>query len=198
MRDALSIPKYGVHSAIQAYGGVCIGRGVGNLNMEVAMRIVYVDKNRCLGCFNCERACALHRFAHDGSSQSYIRVDVDFESRIVRTSTCRQCKNAACARVCPTGALVRNPQTGIIAVNMEICIGCANCEQACVLGNVRIIPELGAAGKCDLCGGDPQCVQSCFARALLFDSLRNVIRLIKEKPGGNLAIRAIGEDDVET
>lgn len=165
--------------------------------MEAAMRIVYVDKNRCLGCFNCERACALHRFAHDGSTQSYIRVDVDFESRIVRTSTCRQCQNAACVRVCPTGALVKTPHTGIIEVNMEICIGCGNCEQACRLGNVRIIPGVGAAGKCDLCGGEPQCVQSCFARALLFGSLKNVLKRIKENRESNLAIRAIGEEEAE-
>jgi Fe-S-cluster-containing dehydrogenase component len=139
----------------------------------------------------------LYRFAHNGSYQSYIRVDVDFESRIVRTSTCRQCKNAACARVCPTGALVKTPQTGIMAVNLEICIGCGSCEHACRLGNVRIIPALGIAGKCDLCGGDPQCVQSCFARALLFDSLKNVVKLIKENRAHNLAIRAIGEEDTE-
>ena len=161
------------------------------------MRIVYVDKNRCLGCFNCERACALHRFACDGNALSYIRVKVDFESRIVLTSTCRQCAEAACARVCPTGALVRNPATGIVEVSMETCIGCGTCEYACPSGNVRIIPAAGVAGKCDLCGGDPQCVQTCFARALLFDSLANVLTLMKENREHNIAIRAVGGDTTE-
>ena len=166
-------------------------------NREAAMRIVYVDKNRCLGCFNCERACALHRFACDGNALSYIRVKVDFESRIVLTSTCRQCAEAACASVCPTGALVRNPDTGIVEVSLETCIGCGTCEHACPSGNVRIIPAAGVAGKCDLCGGDPQCVQTCFARALLFDSLANVLPLIKEDRERQFAIRAIGGENTE-
>ena len=161
------------------------------------MRIVYVDKNRCLGCFNCERACALHRFDCDGRALSYIRVKVDFESRIVLTSTCRQCADAACASACPTGALVRNPKTGIVEVSLETCIGCGTCEHACPSGNVRIIPAAGVAGKCDLCGGDPQCVQTCFARALLFDTLANVLTLMKDNREQRFAIRAIGGDETE-
>ncbi len=161
------------------------------------MQVVYVDKDRCLGCFNCERACALHRFARDGNAQSYIRVKVDFESRIVVTSTCRQCRNAACARACPSGALVKNHSSGIIEVALEVCIGCGQCEQACPSGNVRIIPDVGVAGKCDLCGGAPQCVQSCFARALLFGSLKKVARLIKADRQPHFAIRAIGKEDAE-
>ncbi len=190
-------------SLLEAPGGIwtlffSCRRGVSGVqDVKTAMQIVYVDKDRCLGCFNCERACALHRFARDGNAQSYIRVDVDFESRIVMTSTCRQCRNAACARACPSGALVKNHSTGIIEVALEVCIGCGKCEQACPSGNVRIIPDVGVAGKCDLCSGEPQCVQSCFARALLFGSLEEVARLIKAGHQGHYAIRAIGEADAE-
>ena len=139
----------------------------------------------------------MHRFACDGNAQSYIRVNVDFESRVVLTSICRQCRDAACASVCPTGALVRNPATGVLEVSLETCIGCGNCEHACPSGNVRIIPAAGVAGKCDLCGGEPQCVQSCFAQALLFDSLEKVLPLIKADREQNFAIRAIGGDETE-
>jgi len=166
-------------------------------NVEAVMQIVYVDKKRCLGCFNCERACELYHFARDGVSRSYIRVNVDFESRVVQTSTCLQCRNAACVRACPTGALARNPDTGTIEVSLATCIGCGCCEEACHLGNVRIIPEMGVAGKCDLCGGEPQCVQACFARALLFGPLKTVLKTIRENRGRNLAIRAVGEEGAE-
>ena len=45
--------------------------------------------------------------------------------------TCLQCVEAACAKVCPTEALVRSQDTGALEVDAARCIGCGLCEAAC-------------------------------------------------------------------
>jgi Fe-S-cluster-containing hydrogenase component 2 len=40
------------------------------------------------------------------------------------------------------------------------------CVSACPVGAVVVDPEEGTASKCDLCGGEPQCVKYCPAGVL--------------------------------
>jgi Fe-S-cluster-containing hydrogenase component 2 len=79
---------------------------------------------------------------------------------------CRSCEDAKCVKACPEKALSQAEGTGIILVNDAKCKGCDWCVQACEHGGIEIHPESGLAVACDLCGGEPQCVEFCPEEAL--------------------------------
>jgi Fe-S-cluster-containing dehydrogenase component len=80
--------------------------------------------------------------------------------------TCLQCAEAACVKVCPTEALVRNAQNGAVEVNLDRCIGCRSCEVACPFGHMHFDRQNLIPIKCDLCGGAPACAAFCPYEAL--------------------------------
>lgn len=135
-------------------------------------RLLVVTPPRCIGCRTCELACA---FAHGSSGQlgsARVRVYPAGPERHVPI-LCLQCSEAACVRVCPTGALRRNAETGAVELEAARCIRCRLCVVACPFGNLHVAP--GASDsivKCDLCGGDPACAKFCPTRALEMVSLQ--------------------------
>lgn len=50
------------------------------------------------------------------------------------TFSCGHCDNPACVSVCPTGAHAKDPETGLVTVDAEVCIGCGSCVEACPYG----------------------------------------------------------------
>lgn len=81
---------------------------------------------------------------------------------------CQQCTKPLCADVCPVGAISRNEETGAMVLDSNLCIGCKMCVTVCPLSGCLINPDTRAVIKCDLCGGDPQCVKYCQFGALEF------------------------------
>jgi Fe-S-cluster-containing hydrogenase component 2 len=79
---------------------------------------------------------------------------------------CRSCEDAKCVKACPEKALSQAEETGLIIVSEKKCKGCDWCVQACDHGGITIEPETGLAVVCDLCGGEPQCVEFCPEEAL--------------------------------
>jgi Fe-S-cluster-containing hydrogenase component 2 len=71
---------------------------------------------------------------------------------------------------CPRYALVVNADTGILVVDEETCDGCGICAVACPYGAISIQPggekRHKKVLKCDLCGGDPECVKWCEIKAI--------------------------------
>jgi Fe-S-cluster-containing hydrogenase component 2 len=47
---------------------------------------------------------------------------------------------------------------------------------ACPFGMIFVDAEKGFAVKCDLCGGDPECVKYCIPEALRFEEPSDFIR----------------------
>jgi anaerobic carbon-monoxide dehydrogenase iron sulfur subunit len=129
-----------------------------------AQSLVVIPRN-CVGCRTCELACS---FAHarDGvMGRSRIRVHPVAPERYVQI-TCLQCVNAACAKVCPTQAISRDPLTNALVVVEARCVGCGLCQTACPFGHIHLENETRLAHKCDLCGGHPACASFCPHRAL--------------------------------
>ena len=155
------------------------------------MNIVYVELDRCMACLSCERACLFHKSEHRAGSTANIFVNVDMERRQIFTGTCLQCEIAFCMAVCPVEAITRDPLTEAVVVDPETCIGCRMCVVACPLGYINLDDTLHRATKCDLCGGEPKCVQMCMARALHFDSLNSLAERKRKHPDLRLGLRAI-------
>jgi len=131
------------------------------------MKLYTVTVPKCIACGKCELACG---FAHgkDGKSgQTRIHIikrGVEAGTPIV----CYQCSDAACVKSCTKDALVRNPKTGAIEVDMTKCIKCKACVAACPFGNMGWDENFKEIHKCDLCKGDPQCVPFCPVGALTY------------------------------
>ncbi|MCL5263972.1 MAG: thiamine pyrophosphate-dependent enzyme [Chloroflexi bacterium] len=130
-----------------------------------AQRILGLYDKRCTGCRSCELACAAAKSGTYDLSQSRIRV-VSSSVNSFSPVTCLQCARPRCLEVCPTGAIVKNADTGIVSVREEKCVGCAMCALACPYGGMHYSSRDAKVTKCDFCDGDPECVKACATGAL--------------------------------
>jgi phenylglyoxylate dehydrogenase beta subunit len=83
---------------------------------------------------------------------------------------CRQCHGISpCIAVCPVeGALSRDLELGMITWNDEMCIRCFKCVESCPYKAIWYSENTDKILKCELCGGEPACVQACPPRILEF------------------------------
>jgi Fe-S-cluster-containing dehydrogenase component len=78
-----------------------------------------------------------------------------------------QCADAYCIESCAYGALSRSNKTGAVLVDDQLCNGCEACVVACPLRALSLDKEKRIVFKCDLCGGEPECVKVCSREALI-------------------------------
>ena len=129
-------------------------------------KFVSVDPSKCTGCGICEYACALEKGeAVWNPIKSRIRV-VRLTPLFNFALACRFCEDAQCVTACPENALTQCEKTGILMVNEKKCKGCDWCIQACPHGGITLHPDKGIAMACDLCDGEPKCVEFCPEEAL--------------------------------
>jgi Fe-S-cluster-containing hydrogenase component 2 len=131
------------------------------------VKFITVNIDRCTGCRLCELACSLKNSGECNPATAMIQV-VGFDELFSVPMMCLQCEKPYCANVCPTGAIVRDSTTGTVVVLKQKCIGCKLCTMACPFGNISFSGVKRVAVKCDLCGGEPQCVTFCPTKALEF------------------------------
>lgn len=148
------------------------------------MKRIYALEAWCIDCKRCEVACkASHSAAgdivrallhEDPAPTSRVRVEGDLHLSIA--VNCRQCDRPACVEGCISGAMRKDPATGIVTSDPGKCVGCRTCVSMCPYGCVSVQNVAGRdiALKCDLCGdgagqpGDPACVAACPNRALIY------------------------------
>ena len=129
-------------------------------------KVLSINYQKCTGCRLCELVCAV---MHDGVSnptRSRIKV-MKWESEgLYVPMSCQQCQDAPCMNVCPVKAISRDEDLGVVKVDYDVCIGCRSCVAVCPFGAMSYNTIDRKVFKCDLCGGDPQCVRFCDIKAI--------------------------------
>ncbi len=83
---------------------------------------------------------------------------------------CEHCLNPACVASCPSGALYKREEDGIVLVDQERCRGWRYCVSGCPYKKVYFNWKSGRAEKCIFCyprveaGLTPLCAHSCVGR----------------------------------
>ena len=142
------------------------------------MKRVYANAQACMACHLCEVYC---RQAHSPSSDlasAYSRgtlpsvpaVRVDERRPMSFAVQCRHCDEPACVYSCLSGALSKDPVTGIVSVDTEKCIGCWTCVMVCPYGVIGRHLETHKSYRCDRCPdrAEPACVNACPTQALVY------------------------------
>jgi anaerobic carbon-monoxide dehydrogenase iron sulfur subunit len=120
-----------------------------------------INQKECVGCRICELVCSLKHYGVINPRRARIRVYREEERDVVET--CRFCADPKCVEACPTGAM--HLEEGRAVHDREKCVVCGACIEACpIAGALHIFA--GELLKCDLCGGDPECVKYCPTSAL--------------------------------
>jgi Fe-S-cluster-containing dehydrogenase component len=133
-------------------------------------RIIVFEQERCTYCHLCTLYCS-YTFSKGGvvearPSVARIRVAQSEDDTLYAAHVCFQCEAASCMTACPVeNCITRDPQTGIVMIDEETCIGCGKCVRACEYQAVFLAD--GKAVKCEVCD-DPLCVKACAPKALSF------------------------------
>lgn len=151
------------------------------------MKIVVSDPQRCVACGHCENACAYSRSGSFERPQAVIRVNYYAESQTCIPMTCVHCQTAWCMEVCPAAAISRHGDTDAVVIDPARCIGCKMCMLACPFGTIHFDTVNKVCIKCDLCGGDPQCVKNCVSGALTFQDEEDMYRNNRDRHDRQMA-----------
>lgn len=140
------------------------------------MRKKLIDKNKCVGCKNCEFACiTVHKInpfpsiapERNEVIQARNKVELDSDGKLF-PEFCRHCDEPSCVEACISGALTKGVD-GLVVCDNEICIGCFMCVMSCPYGMARPCIKNGQQMvKCDGCRGRESmaCVDACPQRCL--------------------------------
>jgi thioredoxin reductase/Fe-S-cluster-containing hydrogenase component 2/CRP-like cAMP-binding protein len=116
---------------VRPEGGALIDFLMAN-GLGEATDVLVIDEDLCIGCDNCEKACAdthggvsrLRRAA--GTTYAHVHIPI----------ACRHCEQPHCMKDCPPDAIHRAPDGQVFIA--DTCIGCGNCQANCPYGVIRM------------------------------------------------------------
>ena len=169
----------------------------------------YFDASKCTGCKTCQVACKetyqlpvnnLYRKVYNYTGGSWKLDEAtgtytpDGVFGYFVSAACNHCEKPACVESCPVGAMQKDPETGIVWVDQQVCIGCKTCVSVCPYAAPTFRDDLGVSSKCDMCktevdaGGKPLCVTACPMRALDWGPVEDMLAKYGE---GNIEIEPL-------
>jgi len=180
-------------------------------------KIKLCDLSKCTGCRACQLACKqwnglpAKQTVNTGTYQNppdlqpntwnLIRFQEISDGNggvkwLFRHDACMHCTDAACVKVCPSGALYHT-KYGTVALDNSKCIGCKECVFACPFEVPKYDPETDKILKCDMCYSridndmEPACVKACPTGALQFGDKDEMLKLAYkrvEELGGDASV----------
>ena len=194
----------------------------------------FTDTSICIGCKACEVACKewnelagdppaflADSFDNTGKldAENWRHVKfIENDAHLTATTTvgngqawlmmsdvCKHCKQASCAEVCPTHAIVRT-EFDTVFIQQDVCNGCRNCISACPYGVIGFSERTGTARKCTLCYDrlqhdlTPACAKACPTQSIQFGNLIDLQaaadrRLAQLRQAGVANAQLYGRDD---
>lgn len=155
-------------------------------------KFLVLDAEKCRGCLQCVMACSFAKEWLFSLRKARISVIMCASSGMNIPMVCLHCARPLCADICPVGAIRRDETTGAVVLDSERCIGCRMCMIYCPLGGPSIDAEKGVMLKCDLCGGDPECVKHCLHGGLTYVTADEA-NLAKRRAGARHISELIGK-----
>ena len=103
------------------------------------------------------------------------RVKMEFEQAFMfyLPRICEHCLNPACVAACPSGAMYKRSEDGIVLVDQDACRGWRMCVTGCPYKKVYFNHRTGKAEKCTMCyprievGLPTVCSETCVGPAAL-------------------------------
>jgi formate dehydrogenase beta subunit len=182
--------------------------------MKATEIVKVIDTTLCSACRGCQVACKQWnelpglKTEQKGSyqnppdlqwnTQTLVRFQ-EYEDKngkfqwLFRKEGCMHCTDAACVKVCPSGAL-HHTEFGSVGIKKNVCIGCKDCVSACPFEVPKYNKATDKMSKCDLCltrlqaNRQPACVKSCLTGALTIGPKDQMIKAAYarvKKLGGN-------------
>jgi anaerobic dimethyl sulfoxide reductase subunit B (iron-sulfur subunit) len=164
--------------------------------VKPAVQMGFIHHNvDCIGCRACEIACKDKNGLAPGPRfrrVMYVEGGTFPEVYAYKVNmSCNHCAEPACLPTCPTGAIWKRPDNGVVDIDSSLCIGCRKCEAACPYGAPQWDSQEHVIKKCNMCideleaGRKPYCVAACMMRVL-------DVGPIEEIWNGTLQSKAIG------
>lgn len=178
---------------------------------EGAVKVVFVDVERCVGCRHCEMACAVEHSENktlasmlEETPQPEPRIKVGLGVDLMTfPNKCQHCDPAPCEDACPTDAIYHDDEFDSVQVIEEKCISCGMCAMVCPNDAIayRKTEEDGndVAYKCDHCidrlheGEEPACVEACRTDAMIFAEANEVSNMRQTKLFRNITSQIRGQ-----
>ena len=189
-------------------------------SQDVEFYGVLYDSTLCIGCQNCEFACAeLYGLPlPEDYPEPDVRRKTDETRRVVINSfntskgeqymrlSCNHCNRPACASACLTKAMLKTDE-GPVIWREEKCMGCRSYMISCPFD----IPKFEYDSpnpkiqKCRMCfellqeGQKPACVESCPMEAMIFGKRRDLLEIARSRIYNNPEIyynKIYGEHEV--
>jgi len=155
-------------------------------------KFIVSDPEKCTGCRICELVCSAVK--EKGFNPLFSRIRTVRAGPLLNVSiACRLCKEPTCVKSCPRKALTKDEANGVILVDYDRCSGCCWCVEMCEFGVMVSHLEKKNVIVCDLCGGNPKCVEFCPKEALSFKTAEEVGQSMRRK-----AVQKLIEESLES
>jgi anaerobic dimethyl sulfoxide reductase subunit B (iron-sulfur subunit) len=152
----------------------------------------YIDESMCSGCKACAMACKdknnldderFFRTVSEHRGGAFAPAGKAYGNGVWAywvSLACNHCSNPKCVQGCPTGAMHKRKEDGIVAVDQNVCVGCRYCTWNCPYGAPKYDKVKGKMSKCDFCcdlidkGQEPACVAACPLGLIKFGSIEQL------------------------